>query len=62
MPRVSKEISEIAEKNSATMVKCPNFTVWAHRHLANRERLDEYRKAFELVHKGAEDDEANTGA
>lgn len=62
MPRVSKEVREIAEKNERTMKKAPIFEYWVHVFLKDRSRLELYRKAYELVNKPeeAEDDQADS--
>ena len=56
MPRVSREVKALAEAHEKTMKKTPLFELWAHRHLRNKDRVDEYRKAYELVHKGEEEE------
>ena len=54
MPRVSKEVREIAEKNAATMKEAPVFDYWVFKYFkakVSAARMDSYRKAYDLVNK-----------
>lgn len=55
MPRVSRTVRDIAEKNRGTMEKTTLFELWVVRFLKNRDRLEEYRKAYDLVNGGGDD-------
>ena len=57
MPRYNKEVREIAEKNRDSMIKMPMFELWKRKHLKVLDRQDEYRKAYDLVHKGEQDEQ-----
>lgn len=58
MPRQKKQ-NALAEAHRATMEKCPIFELWMVKHLRNRERVKEYKAAFDIVHgkKEAEEEE-----
>lgn len=61
MARISNEVKEIAEKNRKTMTDCPMFELWVHKYLRNRDRLEDYRKAFNYINKGGSDDKEDSG-
>lgn len=49
MPRKSN-VQKLSEAHGRSMLKCPIFELWAYKHLRCRDRVDDYRKAFDLVH------------
>lgn len=49
MPRISRQIKELGEKNRSTMEACEDFKEWKGRFLRNKERLSDYEKAFNFI-------------
>lgn len=49
MPRASK-FSKLAEAHESTMLKAPTFEIWVKRTLQDQTRVDDYRKAYNIVH------------
>lgn len=61
MPRYSKDVKELGEKNRHSMMKHDTFHEWQKTHLKMKGRMGEYEKAYNYVKKGAGDVEADTG-
>lgn len=49
MPRISRQIKELGEKNRLTMEGCESFTEWSVKFLRNKERISDYEKAFKFI-------------
>jgi len=61
MPRISREVKALGEAHRKTMSGCPNFNIWVRKFLNCRDRLDDYEKAYNYVHKGGEDEQTISG-
>ena len=61
MPRVSKNIKELAEAHRKTMEKTPIFILWAYKFLRCKDRVGDYQKAYEYIHNGGKDDQETAG-
>lgn len=57
MPRYSKEIKELGERNRLTMLKHDTFHEWQKAHLMMKGRIDDYEKAYNYINRGAGDEQ-----
>lgn len=57
MPRPKNAVKDLAETHRYSMQKCPVFELWVRRHLRSKDRIEDYKKAYELVHKPEDNDE-----